>query len=141
VSPFLASVLALILVISPALIFVFYGLYVVVTAIQVALITIYITLLYLIVIFVVILILVLAFILCYTLVVTTLTIVHTVSLVVNTLLALLVVILFDIFNISPEAPVNTVRAFPSSPPSLSCAVTGGRGGLTWQGHCEFVESF
>jgi hypothetical protein len=56
------------------------------------------------------------------LVVTVLVITNTVCLVINVLSALLDVILFNIFNVSPESPVLIVKAFPLSPPSLSHAV-------------------
>jgi hypothetical protein len=62
------------------------------------------------------------FISCYALVIITLTIINAVSLLANVLSAILVTTLFNIFDVSPEAPVLVVKAFPLSPPSLPITV-------------------
>jgi hypothetical protein len=121
VPPFLASVLALALVVSLALVTVIHGLYVVVTVIQVTSIVVYVVISYLVVILVVALVLALVSLSSYALVVVTLSFVNVVSLVTDVLATILITTLFDIFNIPLEAPVLVIKAFPSSLPSLSRA--------------------
>ena len=47
--------------------------------------------------------------------------------------------------IGPSPPLSGSLSSSSSSSGLNTLVengdTGGRGGLTWQAHCEFVESF
>jgi hypothetical protein len=64
----------------------------------------------------------LVFSLCYALIVLSLSFISIIVLVINTLLVLLLVILFNVFTVSPEAPIDIVKAFPSSGPRLSVAV-------------------
>jgi hypothetical protein len=118
VSPLLASVLALALVISLALVAVVHGLYVVVTTVQVTSIVAYVIISYLVVLLVVALVLTLVFLSSYALVAGTLSFVNVVSLVTDVLATILVAALFDIFDAPLEAPVLVVKAFPSSLPSL-----------------------
>jgi hypothetical protein len=118
VSPLLASVLALALVVSLALVAVIHGLYVVVTTVQVTSIVAYVVISYLVVLLVVALVLALVFLSSYALVVGTLSFVNTVTLVTDVLATILVAALFDIFDAPLEAPVLVVQAFPSSLPSL-----------------------
>jgi hypothetical protein len=132
VSPLLASVLALALVVSLALVTVIHGLYVVVTAVQVTSIVAYVVISYLVVLLVVALVLALVFLSSYALVVGTLSFVNTVTLVTDVLSTILIAALFDIFaalfdifdalfdifDAPLEAPVLVVKAFPSSFPSL-----------------------
>jgi hypothetical protein len=118
VSPLLASVLALALVVSLALVAVVHGLYIVVTAVQVTSIVAYVIISYLVTLLVVALVLVLVSLLSYALVVVTLSFVNIVSLVTYVLATILVATLFDIFDAPLEAPVLVIKAFPPSLPSL-----------------------
>jgi hypothetical protein len=121
VSPLLASILALALVVSLALITVVHGLYVVVTTVQVTSIVVYVVISYIVLLLLVALVLALVFLSSYTLVVGTLSFVNAVSLVTNVLATILVATLFDIVDVPLEAPVLVIKAFPSSLPSLSRA--------------------
>jgi hypothetical protein len=118
VSSLLASVLALALVVSSALVAVVHGLYVVVTAVQVTSIVAFVVISYLFVLLIVALVLALVFLSSYALVVGTLSFVNTVTLVTDVLATILVAALFNIFDAPLEAPVLVVKAFPSSIPSL-----------------------
>jgi hypothetical protein len=121
VPPLLASVLALALVVSLALVAVVHSLYVVVTAVQVTSIVAYVIILYFVTLLVVTLVLALVSLLSYTLVVITLSFINVVSLITNVLATILVATLFDIFDVPLEAPVLVVKTFPSSLPSFSRA--------------------
>jgi hypothetical protein len=121
VSPFLASVLALALVVSLALVAVVHGLYVIVTAVQVTSIVAYIVISYLVTLLIIALILALVSLLSDALVVVTLSFINVVSLITNVLATILIATLFNIFDIPLEAPVLVVKVFPSSLPSLSRA--------------------
>jgi hypothetical protein len=48
----------------------------------------------------------------------------------------------DMLDRSPESLECSIVSGPRVINTLSSGTdTGGRGGLTWQAHCEFVESF